>query len=98
VVPAAGIGLALRNIYRLKIVLNKRTLYRKSQKIPISSTKLISPIKLGLALSRAPQLYQGACSIASCSGRSSAHAASRGCPAEGSGPGPALRTTPRATK
>jgi hypothetical protein len=34
--------------------------YRKSQKVPISSPKLASPIKLGLALSRAPaQTYQG---------------------------------------
>ena len=34
-----------------KIVLNRRALYRESQKIPISSPKVVSPMKLGLALS-----------------------------------------------
>jgi hypothetical protein len=37
-----------------KPTLNKRTLYSKSQKVPISSPRLASPIKLGLALSGAP--------------------------------------------
>ena len=40
--------------YSPKIGFNRRTLYRKTQKISISSPKLASPIKLGLALSRAP--------------------------------------------
>jgi hypothetical protein len=34
-----------------KITFNGRTLYRKSQKIPIASLRLANPIKLGLALS-----------------------------------------------
>jgi hypothetical protein len=33
---------------------NRRTLYRKLHKIPISSPELISPINLGLALPTAP--------------------------------------------
>jgi hypothetical protein len=36
--------------------LNRRTLYRKPQKTPIASPRLVSPIKLELALSRAPAL------------------------------------------
>ena len=43
-----------------KNALNRRTLYRKSQKIPISSPKLLSPIQLGLALSRAPGPWSAA--------------------------------------
>jgi hypothetical protein len=37
-----------------KITLNRRTLSRESQEIPISSPRLANPIKLGLALSGAP--------------------------------------------
>jgi predicted amidohydrolase len=33
-----------------KATLNRRTLYKKSQKIPISSPRLVSPITLGSAL------------------------------------------------
>ena len=47
---AAGIGLALRYLTQ-KIAFNRRMLYIKPQKIPISSPRLASPIKLGLALS-----------------------------------------------
>jgi hypothetical protein len=46
--PAAGAaGRALSNLAP-KIALNRRTPYRKSQEIPVSSRRLASPIKLGL--------------------------------------------------
>ena len=40
--------------YSPKSTLNRRTLYRELQKMPIPSPRLASPIKLGLALSGAP--------------------------------------------
>jgi hypothetical protein len=45
---------ASHNKYSPKKAFNSRTLYRKSQKISMSSPRLASPIKLGLALCRAP--------------------------------------------
>ena len=45
----------------LKITLNERTLYSKSQKIPISSPKLVSPIRFGIKViqSAASELWIG---------------------------------------
>jgi hypothetical protein len=38
-----------------KTLLNRKTLYRESQKIPIPHPRLVSPIKLGLALNCEPR-------------------------------------------
>jgi hypothetical protein len=54
--PACGRDRASPKKYSPKIALNRRTLYRKPQKTPIASPRLVSPIKLELALSRAPAL------------------------------------------
>jgi hypothetical protein len=43
-------GLALRNLAP-KTALNRKTLYRESQKIPIPHSRLASPITLELATS-----------------------------------------------
>ena len=69
-VPAATRRRATPQKSSSKIALDRRTLHRKPQKVPMSGLKLASPTKLGLALPRAPRGTRAPTSIIVCPGGS----------------------------